>query len=93
MEAKQLMNPNSLMFEADSTLDKGTFYPLIEPCVIANHRAMMFAELHFGSYVEAIIVVIRQNKLGETNGGTLLTSSYGNIQKAKSIVANSILNN
>ena len=93
MEAKSLMNPNSIMFEGDSQLDKGTLYPLIEPCVIANQRMMMFSELHFGHYIEAIVVVIQQNKLGQAKGLSLLSTSYRNIQKAKSIVEKSIINN
>jgi hypothetical protein len=93
MEAKSLMNPNSIMFEADSTLDKGTLYPFIENCIIANQKAIMFSELHFGHYIEAIMIVVQQYKLGDVKGAYLLSTSYRNIQKAKAIVEKSILNN
>jgi hypothetical protein len=93
MEAKSLMNPNSIMFEADSTLDKGTIYPFIETCIVANQKSKMFAELHFGHYIEAIMLVVQQHKLGEPKGFSLLSTTYGNLQKAKAIVEKSILNN
>ena len=93
MDAKVSMNPNSLMFEADSTLDGGKFYPLIEPCLIANLKAAKFGDLHFGHYIEAIIIVVQQNKLGDTRGAALVTTSYRNIKKAKAIIEKSILNN
>ena len=93
MDAKVSMNPNSLTFEADSTLDEGAIYPFIETCILANQKSIMFAELHFVHYIEAIMLVVQQHKLGEPKGGSLLLTTYANIQMAKTIIERSILNN
>jgi len=93
MSIKHLMNPQSLKFELDSTLDGGDFYPIIEPSIIAEQTKIMFGELHFGFYIEAIMIVIEQNKLGNSYRPSISTTTYANIQKAKQIVERSILNN
>lgn len=94
MLTNNLMNPDSIMFELDSAHDFGSFYPLIEPCIIIGQRMTTFGDLHFGMYIEAIMIAVVQNKLGVIKGGvSLVSTSYSNIQKAKMIVEKSIQNN
>jgi hypothetical protein len=92
-EIKQLMNPNSLMFEADSKLDRGDFFPLLEPCVVAFQKKAAFEELHFGYYMEAIVIVLQQNINGENNVISRINTTYSLIQQGKKIVEQSIINN
>jgi hypothetical protein len=84
MELKATMNPNSIAYEADSSLDKGANYPFIEPCLIANYRMMVFNEIPTPCIGELLVIAMLQNKL-ENNSKGILTARW--------LIGKSILNN